>query len=428
MAKVLSKQEPKGTLDWTPEEFAIRKYIFDCWRRVCLRYGFEEYLTPIVESAEIYRAKSGEDVGGKELVTFSDLGGRELSIRPEMTPSVVRMVSKVYTASPKPLKYFSIANFMRNEKPQRGRNREFWQLNCDIFGSANASADIEILTLALDLVLEFKPPKKSFSLNLNSRQLLDGVLDLAGASKLKPEAKAEVVRTLDKWHKLSVPAIQERLQVAGLKKEAITILEKFMSVGNLLELSKKLPELKNNLGFIQIQEAMSALSVLGYDALVEFNPSVIRGFDYYDGLVFEVFDKHPDNNRAMFGGGRYNGLAEIFGEKNFPAIGFAPGDEPTRLFLESWGMLKGKQSDAQEKYYFPLLHRDLYLESQQLIQKLRGAGKNVFAGLEEQKISKALEFANKKGFAKVVIFGEDEHKKHKYKIKDMKTGKEEVAS
>jgi histidyl-tRNA synthetase len=428
MTKVLSKQEPKGTRDWTPEEFAIRKYIFDSWRRVCRRYGFEEYLTPIVESAEIYRAKSGEDIGGKELVTFADLGGRELSIRPEMTPSVVRMVSKIYTASPKPLKYFSIANFMRNEKPQRGRNREFWQLNCDIFGSASASADIEILTLALDLVLEFQPPKNSFALHLNSRQLLDGVLDLAGASKLKAEAKAEVVRTLDKWQKLSAAAIQERLQAAGLKKEAIAILEKFMACGNLLELSKKLPELKNNLGLAQIQAAMSALAELGYGALIEFDPSVIRGFDYYDGLVFEVFDKHPDNNRAMFGGGRYNGLAEIFGEKNFPAIGFAPGDESARLFLESWGMLKGKQFDAEERYYFPLLSTELYLEAQQLVKKLRATGKNIFVGLEEQKIGKALEFANKKGFDKVIIFGEEEKQKHKYKIKDMKTGQEQVAS
>jgi histidyl-tRNA synthetase len=338
------------------------------------------------------------------------------------------MVSKVYAASPKPIKYFSIANFMRNEKPQRGRNREFWQLNCDIFGSANPSSDIEILTLALDLVLEFKPPKNSFSLHLNSRQLIDGVLDLAGASKLKPESKAEVVRTLDKWKKLSAPVIYERLQTAGLKKEAIMILEKFMACADLLELSKKLPELKNNIGFIQIQEAMSSLTELGYGNLIEFDPSVIRGFDYYDGLVFEVFDKHPDNNRAMFGGGRYNGLAEIFGEKNFPAIGFAPGDEPARLFLESWGLLKGKRYSAEEKYYFPLLNQTLYLESQKLVKNLRAAGKNVFVGLEEQKITKALEFANKKGFDKVVIFGEDEHKKHKYKIKDMKTGKEQVAS
>lgn len=427
MTKILSKQEPKGTKDWTPEEFAIRKYIFDTWRRVCARYGFEEYLTPIVESADIYRAKSGEDIGGKELVTFTDLGGRELSIRPEMTPSVVRMVSKIYASSPKPLKYFSIANFMRNEKPQRGRNREFWQLNCDIFGSADDAADIEILSLALDLILEFKPPFGSFAMHLNSRQLIDGVLELSGVGNLKTEAKAEVVRTLDKWKKLSAEAIGERLENAGLNKAAIAILEKFMASASLSDLASRLPALKNNPGFLQVSKAMAVLNNLGYGDLVEFDSSVIRGFDYYDGLVFEVFDKHPDNNRAMFGGGRYNGLAEIFGEKNFPAVGFAPGDESTRLFLESWNLLKNIVR-TDKSYYLPLLSDSLYLDTQKLAQKLRKTGYQIFIGLEEQKLTKALEFANKKNFDYVIILGDSEKEAGIYKIKDMKNGQEEIVS
>ena len=424
MSKILSKQEPKGTKDWLPEEFAVRKYIFDCWRRVCERYGFEEYLTPIVESADIYRAKSGEDVGGKELVVFQDLGGRELSIRPEMTPSVVRMVSKIYATSPKPLKFFSIANFMRNEKPQRGRNREFWQLNCDIFGSASPSADIEILTLALDLVLEFDPPQDSFCLSLNSRRLLDGVLELAGAKKLASPDKLAVVRTLDKWQKLSPALIQERLQEAGLSAEEISVLKKFMSSSSLDELAAELPALKDNAGWMEIDGAMKALSELGYADLVIFDPTVIRGFDYYDGLVFEVFDKHPSNNRAMFGGGRYNGLAQIFGEDNFPAVGFAPGDEAAKLFLESWDLLGPERLPRQERFYLPLLSENLLAANRKLARKLRMKGGNVFMGLEEQKIAKALEFANKKGFDKVVLLGQDEADAGIYKIKDMASGEQ----
>jgi histidyl-tRNA synthetase len=424
MSAVLSNQEPKGTSDWPPEEFAIRKYIFDTWRRVCLRYGFEEYLTPLVESAEIYRAKSGEDIGGKELVTFMDLGGRELSIRPEMTPSVTRMVTKVYAAAPKPLKYFSIANFMRNEKPQRGRNREFWQLNCDIFGSDNPAADWEILQLALDIMLEFDPPQESFTLALSNRKLIDAVLDLSGAAKLDPARKISVVRTLDKWAKLSAADIKTRLQEAGLDKAASDIIEKFMSSSSLEELAEKLPELKNNFGYAETVAAIAALTDLGYGDWVEFNPAVIRGFDYYDGLVFEVFDKHPDNNRAMFGGGRYNGLAEIFGEKNFPAIGFAPGDETTRLFLASWDLLDRVKADAPERYYLPLLNIKLASALNRLAKELRGQGKNVLLGLEEQKIGKALDFANKKQLAKVVILGDDEVKQGVYKIKDMGSGQE----
>lgn len=424
MSQKLSNQEPKGTADWLPEEFLIRKYIFDTWRRVCLRYGFEEYLTPLVENAEIYRAKSGEDIGGKELVTFQDLGGRELSIRPEMTPSVTRLVTKIYGASPKPLKYFSIANFMRNEKPQRGRNREFWQLNCDIFGSDSLAADIEVLQLALDIMLEFDPPQDSFVLYLNNRKLIEAVLDLSGASGLSPENKTMVVRTLDKWEKLDKEAIAERLTAAGLDKKAQLVINKFMASRSLEELKNNLPGINDNIGFKELAAAMEALNDLGYGEFVAYNPAVIRGFDYYDGLVFEVFDKNPENNRALFGGGRYNGLAEIFGEKNFPAVGFAPGDETTKLFLESWQLIDKIGATAPAKYYLPLLSSSLVSGTNRLAKELRGQGKNVLAGLEEQKVGKALEFANKKNIAQVVILGEDEAKKGIYKIKNMADGSE----
>jgi histidyl-tRNA synthetase len=426
MTQFLSNQEPKGTRDWLPEEFSYRKYIFDTWRRVCLRYGFEEYLTPLVESAEIYRAKSGEDVGGKELVTFTDLGGRELSIRPEMTPSVTRLVTKVYAASPKPIKYFSIANFMRNEKPQRGRNREFWQLNCDIFGSDSPAADREILQLALDIMLEFDPPQESFVLAVNNRKLIDAVLELSGAGKLAQDKKLLVVRTLDKWAKLNRTEIAGRLADAGLDNAATDIINKFMSSTSLEELAEKLPELADNFGWAETAKILQDLNDLGYGDWLEFNPAVIRGFDYYDGLVFEVFDKNPENNRAMFGGGRYNGLAEIFGEKNFPAVGFAPGDETTRLFLESWDLLDRAREEAPERYYLPLLSEKLAGEASRLAKELRGQGKNILVGLEEQKVGKALDFANKKKIAKVVILGEDEIKAGIYKIKDMASGTEKV--
>jgi len=424
MKTPLSKQEPKGTSDWLPEEFCVRKYIFDTWRRVCLRYGFEEYLTPLVESSDIYRAKSGEDIGGKELVSFQDLGGRDLSIRPEMTPSVTRMVTKIYASSPKPIKLFSIANFMRNEKPQRGRNREFWQLNCDIFGSDKITADIEVMQLALDLMLEFDAPADSFVLAINSRRLIDGVLELSGAARLNAEDKNLVIRTLDKWQKLSASALKERLKTAGLNKEAILILEAFMKSRSLEELAVKLPDLKNNQGFIEIVTALKNLSILGYNDYVEFNPTVIRGFDYYDGLVFEVFDRHPDNNRAMFGGGRYNGLAEIFGEKNYPAVGFAPGDETTRLFLASWNLLDKIKEDYAPEYYLPLLNQELSQETNLLAKKLRARGFNLLAGQEEQKITRAIEFADKKKIKNIIIFNQDEADKKIIKIKNLNTGQE----
>jgi histidyl-tRNA synthetase len=209
-----------------------------------------------------------------------------------------------------------------------------------------------------------------------------------------------------------------------LDDEALEILEKFMESASLEEIIQELPVLKTNPGLLEISRIMESLDDLGYGELIEFRPSVIRGFDYYDGMVFEVVDNSPENNRAMFGGGRYNGLAEIFGEKNFPAVGFAPGDETFKLFLESWGRLDNLKLSVEEKYYLPLLDANLETAVNRLAKEWRSRGFNVLVGLEEQKIAKALEFANKKKISKVIIVGQDEIDKGEYKIKDMVTSEE----
>lgn len=421
MAKIkLSNQEPKGTSDWLPQEYKIRNYIFSTWRNVCLRYGFQEYLTPLVESSEIYRAKSGEDIAGKELVSFQDLGGRELSIRPEMTPSVTRLVSKIYASSPKPLKFFSVANFMRQEKPQRGRNREFWQLNCDIFGSPSLAADLEIMQLSLDIMQAFKAPENSFTLRINSRKYLDSLLPLFN---IDFKNRTEVFRILDKYHKLSQEEFIRRLEVLKIGDKDSNRLADFMAGKQNADLLKAMKDnealqaAKKEIDFI-----LDNLKALGYNQAI-FDPTLIRGFDYYDGLVFEVFDNHPDNQRAMFGGGRYNGLAEIFGVESFPAVGVAPGDETTKLFLESWNLLPKFLDD---RYYLPLLSSDLLLETEQLAIKLRQEGKDILFAFEPQRPGKALEFANKQGINKVIIFGNDEKAQGVYKLKDMNSGEEKV--
>src|SRR5690606_30571819 len=321
---------------------------------VCLIFGYQEYMTPLVEYAEVYRAKSGEDVGGKELTTFMDRGGRELAIRPEMTPSVTRMVSRIYENSPKPIRLFSIANFMRNEKPQKGRNREFWQLNCDIFGSNSIIADIEILQIALEIMKEFKAPKGSFTLFLNNRMLIDFVLD--GIALIPADIKSNVVRVLDKFLKLDRNDFEKTLREMGLNISQVDTLVKFMSSSSEEELLKNIPEIQNCGGYIELKEIMTQLSDLGYSEYIKFNPSVIRGFDYYDGMIFEVFDNNPENSRAMFGGGRYNGLASLFGGNSFPAVGFAPGDETTRIFLENWNLIPDNLKS--EVYFLPILSSD----------------------------------------------------------------------
>lgn len=423
----LSNQPPKGTSDWYPADFKKKKYIFETWRNVCERFGYQEYLTPIIENAEIYRAKSGEDVGKKELWTLFDQGGREFAIRPEMTPSVTRMVSRYYESEPKPLRLFSIANFLRNEKPQRGRSREFWQLNYDIFGADTVEADIEILQVALEIMLGFNAPKDSFTLYINNRKLIDFILN--EVASISEEQQVAVVRVLDKWEKLTLEDFNKRLTDIGLNREQINNLIKFMNSKDGDELVKNLPQLQENEGFHEVIIVMDTLIKLGYGDWIKFQPNIIRGFDYYDGIIFEVFDNNPENNRAMFGGGSYNGLASLFGGNSFPATGAAPGDATMDLFLESWNLYPTElNSKDKSQIYFPIIDQNMVYDVRELAKKLRDAQEDLIieTGVKPERINKALEYANKKGHRYVIIYGADEKANGYYKIKDMVEGTEDV--
>ena len=422
MVQRLSNAPPKGTSDWLPEEFAIRKYIFDAWRRVNCQFGFQEYMTPIFELADIYRAKSGEDVGGKELLVVTDRGGRDLAIRPEMTPSVTRMVTRFYRQTQKPLRLFSIANFWRNERPQRGRNREFWQLNSDIFGSTSINADIEILQLALHLMLAFQPPAGAFTLFINHRHLIDTVLQtIAG---VPDEANVQTVRVLDKYGKLPQEAFLASLNKLGLSQQTADLLLQFMQSQSAEALLENFPRLKEDAGYLETSRIFQALQATGFGDWIRFKPSLIRGFDYYDGMVFEVFDNNPENNRSMFGGGRYNGLAHLFGGEDIPALGFAPGDETTRLFLESWNLVPEHLSQNRT-IYLPLLDDSLADAAIALASELRQAGLYIEQGLEAQSFRAALKTADRKGAAYVILLGTDEVSQGMVSLKDMRTGDQE---
>lgn len=421
----LANQPPKGANDWWPPEFAIRQYIFDTWRRVNRQFGYQEYLTPLLETADIYRAKSGEDVGGKELILITDRAGRELAIRPEMTPSVTRMVSRFYKQAAKPLHLFSIANFWRNERPQRGRNREFWQLNSDIFGTTTLNADLEILQLALELMLAFNPPPGSFTLFLNHRHLIDAVLEIA---QIPTGKRVPVVRLLDKFAKLPQSAFETALAELGLPPASIQSLITFIQTDNPAQLAAAFPALTESTGYQETMTLCQQLEELGYGEWMTFHPGTIRGFDYYDGMVFEVFDNHPQNNRSMFGGGRYNGLASLFGAEDIPAVGFAPGDETMRLFLESWALIPAELGRSTA-VYLPLLDANLWMQSSRLAQTLRRADIAVEQGLEAQNLRQALGYANRQQFPFVLLLSSEEIDRQVVGLKEMATGKQtEVAT
>lgn len=429
--KQISNLPTKGTMDWTPEEFLIRKYIFDTWRKVCLSFGYQEYLTPIVENAEIYRAKSGDDVGGKELMSFFDRGERELAIRPEMTPSVTRMVSKFYDASPKPIRLFSIANFFRNEKPQRGRNREFWQLNADIFGAESINADIEILQLAVEIVLAFGADESMFSVKINNRNILKQLLTTYFG--IAEDKITEAVRILDKFSKIPLTEFINQMSTIGLNAGTVDSFwnefSGFMS-GNESATNNMIEKyIKGSKAYDDFEIILKRVKESGLQKYVVWDPSLARGFDYYDGMIFEVFDKNPENNRAMFGGGRYNGLASIFGGNSFPAVGFAPGDETTKLFLQSWNLISvEKIKTPNPKVYLPLLDQTLLMQVNSIARVLRLQNYDVEVGLEVQKMNKALDYANKVKSDFVVIFNTNEKEQGIYLIKDMKSGEQKSVS
>lgn len=247
---------------------------------------------------------------------------------------MTRMVASRYRQLPKPVRRFSIANFYRNERPQRGRNREFRQLNVDMFGETSLQAEIEILQLALELMFAFDAPKDSFVLKINHRHLIDTfLLEVVGVEK---QSKNELVRLMDKREKIGQDGFIQGANELNCSMAQTEQLLSFLQTTTLDQLFAAFPVLKGQKSLQEIQQVNEILTHLGYADRISFSPALMRGFDYYDGIVFEVFDKHPDNNRAMFGGGRYNGLADIFGVKEqIPAVGFAPGDEPMKLFLES---------------------------------------------------------------------------------------------
>ena len=419
--KYIKNLPPKGTADWMPEEFRIRNYIFDTFRKVCLSFGYEEYLTPTFEKSEIYKAKSGEDVGGKELIIFKDKVNREFALRPEMTPSVIRMITRIYNNQPKPIRYFSIANFFRNEKPQRGRNREFWQLNYDIFGSKSIYADAEIVRIALEIMFAFLPKEKinqkdykPFVIYINDRRVLTHFLrEDIGVSK---ENMEKIFRILDKKNKIKNEEFENRLKEENLNNKQIQKIYSFMQ-GNIpldSDVSKELNQL------------LEILKQEGYEKWVEFKPSLVRGFDYYNGIVYEVYDNDPQNNRALFGGGRYDGLGKLFGDYNIPAVGVAPGDETLKLFLENWDLLKNLSRGEKTSYYIPIIEEKTHKYLSEISKKLREENNIVIESLEKQSLTKSLEFANKKNIDKVVIMGSNELEKKQYIEKDMKTGKQNV--
>lgn len=371
----LSLNPYKGTRDLYPEDLALRNYIFNKWREVCQSFGYQEYDASVLEPLELYTAKTSEEIVKEQTFSFTDRGGREVTLRPEITPTVSRMVAARRQELGYPLRLFSIPNCFRYERMQRGRTREFYQLNVDLFGIENIEAEVEMLLMASQLVTSFGANQSMFEIRINSRKLLNQVIE---DSRLKAGSSVpEVVRLIDAYDKL--PKDEFQLKLNSLVENPQVISE-FLNGGRLNSELEALLQKTSDLGLMN----------------VKFSPQIARGFDYYTDIVFEVFDLNPENNRAMFGGGRYDGLVGQFGVEPIATIGFGMGDATFYNFLESNNLIPKLKSRLD--IYLMVEDESDFPAAEKYALKLRQVGKKVAVDYSGRKIDKQFKAAKKLGF------------------------------
>ncbi len=416
----LSTQPYKGARDFYPEEKRLQKYMFGRLREVAERFGYEEYDAPILEPLEIYLAKTGEEIVSQQTYAFEDRGGRQVVIRPEMTPTVSRMVAARRQELGYPLRWYSIPNLWRYERPQRGRLREHWQLNVDIFGVAGIEAEYEIITLVDAMFQSFGASHDMYDIRLNSRQLMDFALgEYLGFDETERHTVGKLV---DGMHKMPRSDFITKVDASiSAKAREAGAVEKLLAVLDTAELGKLPAELRSLPSAQELQQLLQGLAAAGVNN-AKFDPTIMRGFDYYTDIVFEVFDKHPDNNRSMLGGGRYDGLVALFGVAPVPTVGFGWGDVTLANFLELHRLMPDLPPETD---VYVALVGDISAAAQKPIAALRAAGLNVAVDLSGKKIGDQFKTAAKKDVDHVLVVGENELKSGVYSLKHLPTGTEE---
>jgi histidyl-tRNA synthetase len=413
----LDTESYKGVRDFYPENMFVQNYIFGVWREVVESFGYLEYGASVLEPAELYVAKSGEEIVNEQTYTFKDRGDRDVTLRPEMTPTVARMVAGKSNELSFPLRWYSIPNLFRYEKPQRGRLREHWQLNVDIFGVENGEADAEIISIAYQIMNKFGAKDEDFVIKINNRKLLE---ELFTHLKLDPEQTKKVSKIIDKKDKIS-PAIFEASLFELIGDKKTELIDLLSSNEKLLDTLNKNAGENGSQNAKETVELIEKLSSIGVTNTV-LSPTLMRGFDYYNGIVFEVFDTHSDNNRSLFGGGRYNNLTELFSDKDIPAFGFGMGDVTAKDFLEVRNLLPRYRPQTQ--LYICNLGPEFLNHVRSMADSLRKAGLNVAIDLSNKKLGDQIKTADRQYIPYVICVGENEVKSNTYSVKDMQSGEE----
>jgi histidyl-tRNA synthetase len=416
----LSTQPYKGARDFYPEDKRIQKYMFNQLRQSAERFGYEEYDAPILEPTDLFLAKGNQEIIDEQTYSFEDRGGRKVTIRTEMTPSVSRMVAAKRQELAYPLRWYSIPNLWRYERPQRGRSREFWQLNVDIFGVQSTSAEVEMISVIDDMFKGFGATPDMYDIRINSRELVNYLLnDYLKLTEAEARAIGGLIDRMAKMERSQFIAKVDAALSATAKQAGTT--EKLLSILDAKSL-KDLPlEAQAQAGAVALDEVLTQLQSAGIKN-ARFDVTIMRGFDYYTGIVFEVFDTDPNNNRSVLGGGRYDGLVGLFGVAPVPTVGFGLGLSPLENFLTTHRLLPDLKPEAA---VYAVLVGDVLSAAQKPIAELRAAGVNVAVDLSGRKVGDQFKIATKKGIEYVLVIGEDELTSNTYALKNLQDGSEQ---
>ncbi len=403
----LSTDAYKGVRDFYPEDMAIQRYIFDTWSKTAELFGFERYDASILEPSEMYKNKGAvnEEMVNEQTYTFIDRGEREVTLRPEMTPTVARMVAGKRRDLKFPLRWYSIPNLFRYERPQRGRLREHWQLNCDIFGADDFTADAEIISLANQVLLDFGATPEMFEIRVNNRREMVEIYESFGIRD--KETQTRITRLNDRFYKITAEEYLFELESITNKDTALEIYNKIGSTA----------ETKDN-------ELVNALSSLGIEN-VKIDYTLARGFDYYTGMIFEIFDISGENNRSLIGGGRYDNLTNMFSDETISGVGFGMGDVTMRDFLETHKLLPNNIRTTAPTLVVIPTDAKLNLDAEKIAQMIRVRDVSATVDIGTKKIGKKIADAAERGVNYTIVVGTDELATGQYTLKNLALGTEE---
>ena len=408
MTEPLSTQPYKGVRDFYPEDMAIQQYIFDTWAYTAESFGYERYDASVLEPAAMYRAKGAEnaEMVDEQTYTFTDRGDREVTLRPEMTPTVARMIAGKQKELAFPVRWYSIPNLFRYERAQRGRLREHWQLNCDAFGPTDYTIDVELIAMAHQIFMNFGADESMFEIFINNRETMRqayAMLDITD-----PEMVTAITRLNDRKNKISdaeyLAAMLDIVKDEALAAEIKTMIESVDAGDNAV---------------------VAGLRKLGINN-VRLDRSLARGFDYYTGTIFEFVDTNPENNRSLLGGGRYDNLTSLFGGEAVSGIGFGFGDVTMRDFLETHNLMNARITSPTIVIIPANAEQNLF--AQTLAQQFRTTGINIAVDSGSRKPSKKIASATEQLSTFALILDEEAETTSQFKLKDLVSGKSHVGT